>query len=50
MTSKIVSDISDFIFVSDTPKKVDAIFYPEVPILISQNMQPPFTVKVMHNG
>lgn len=28
LTSKIISDISDFIFVSDTPKKVDAIFLP----------------------
>lgn len=28
MTAKIISDISDFIFVSDTPKKVDAIFLP----------------------
>lgn len=34
--NKIISDISDYIFVSDTPQKVDAIFlpggsYPELP-------------------
>ncbi len=28
MNNKIITDISDFIFVSDTPKKVDAIFLP----------------------
>lgn len=28
MTKRIISDISDFIFVSDTPCKVDAIFLP----------------------
>lgn len=28
MTTKIIFDISDFIFVSDEPKKVDAIFLP----------------------
>lgn len=28
MISKIISDISDFIFVSDKPQKADAIFLP----------------------
>lgn len=28
MTKRTISDISDFIFVSDTPRKVDAIFLP----------------------
>ncbi len=28
MNSRIISDISDFIFVADTPKMVDAIFLP----------------------
>lgn len=28
LTTKIISDISDFIFVSDEPKKVDAILLP----------------------
>ena len=28
MTNKIISDISDFIFISDRPQKVDAIFLP----------------------
>lgn len=28
MTNRIITDISDFIFVSDTPRKVDAIFLP----------------------
>lgn len=28
MTNRIISDISDFIFISDAPQKVDAIFLP----------------------
>ena len=28
MTNRIITDISEFIFVSDTPRKVDAIFLP----------------------
>ena len=28
MTDRIITDISDFIFVSDKPRKVDAVFLP----------------------
>lgn len=28
MTNRIITDISDYIFVSDEPQKVDAIFLP----------------------
>ena len=28
MTDRIITDISDFIFVSDKPRKIDAVFLP----------------------
>lgn len=44
--NKIISDISDYIFVSDEPKKVDAIFLPGG----SHPEQPEYAAKLYHIG
>ena len=46
MISKIISDISDFIFVSDKPQKADAIFLPGG----SHPEQPEYAAELYHNG
>ena len=33
--NKIISDISDYIFISDEPEKVDAIFLPGATVTVS---------------
>ena len=44
--NKIISDISDFIFISDEPEKVDAIFLPGG----SHPGLPEYAVKLYHKG
>ena len=44
--NKIISDISDFIFISDRPQKVDAIFLPGG----SHPEQPESAAEMYHNG
>lgn len=39
MTNRIITDISDYIFVHDEPQKVDAVFFPAVLIRSSPNMR-----------
>lgn len=46
MNSRIISDISNFIFVADTPKKVDAIFLPGG----SHPTQPEYAAELYHKG
>lgn len=46
MTNKIIADISDFIFISDKPQKVDAIFLPGG----SHPEQPESAAEMYHNG
>ena len=46
MNNKIITDISNFIFVSDEPKKVDAIFLPGG----SYPEQPEYAAKLYKNG
>lgn len=46
MTNKIISDISDYIFVSDEPQKVDAIFLPGG----SFPEQPEYAAELYHKG
>ncbi len=46
MTNKIIADISDFIFVSDAPKTVDAIFLPGG----SHPEQPEYAAKLYREG
>ncbi len=46
MTNKFIADISDFIFVSDTPQKVDAIFLPGG----SHPEQPEYAAKLYQDG
>ncbi len=46
MISKIISDISDFIFVSDKPQKAEAIFLPGG----SHPEQPEYAAELYHNG
>lgn len=48
--NKIISDISDYIFISDEPEKVDASFCREGHILSNLNMRPNCTIKVMSSG
>lgn len=44
--NKIISDISDYIFVADTPQKVDAIFLPGG----SYPQQPEYAAELFHKG
>lgn len=44
--NKIISDISDYIFVADIPKKVDAIFLPGS----SYSEQPEYAAELFHKG
>lgn len=46
MTNKIITDISDFIFITDEPKKVDAIFLPGG----SHPEQPEYAVQLYQQG
>lgn len=46
MTNRIITDISNFIFVSDEPKKADAIFLPGG----SHPEQPEYAAKLYHEG
>ena len=46
MDKKIIKDISDFIFVSDEPEKVDAIFLPGG----SHPVQPEYAAELYRNG
>ena len=46
MNNRIITDISNFIFVSDEPKKVDAIFLPGG----SHPEQPEYAAKLYKNG
>lgn len=46
MTNRIISDISDFIFVSDKPQKADVIFLPGS----SQPQMPEYAAKLYHEG
>ncbi len=46
MAKRIITDISDFIFVSDAPKRVDAIFLPGG----SHPQQPEYAAELYHKG
>lgn len=46
MSDRIISDIADFIFVSDEPEKVDAIFLPGG----SYSEQPEYAAELYHQG
>ena len=46
MDKRIIKDISDFIFVSDEPEKVDAIFLPGG----SHPAQPEYAAELYRNG
>lgn len=46
MTDRIITDISDYIFVSDEPQKVDAIFLPGG----SHPEQPEYAAELYHKG
>lgn len=46
ITNRIITDISDYIFVSDEPEKVDAIFLPGG----SHPEQPEYTAELYHKG
>ena len=46
MKSRIITDISNFIFISDTPRKVDAMFLPGG----SHPEQPEYAAKLYHEG
>ena len=46
MTNRIISDISDYIFVSDEPQNVDAIFLPGG----SHPEQPEYAAELYHKG
>lgn len=46
MTNRIITDISNFIFVSDAPQKADAIFLPGG----SHPEQPEYAAKLFHEG
>ncbi len=46
MTNRIITDISDYIFVSDVPQKVDAIFLPGG----SHPQQPEYAAELYHKG
>ncbi len=46
MTDRIISDISDYIFVSDEPQKADAIFLPGG----SHPEQPEYAAELYHKG
>lgn len=46
MTNRIITDISNYIFVSDEPKKVDAIFLPGG----SHPEQPEYAAELYHKG
>ncbi len=46
MTNRIIADITDFIFISDEPEKVDAIFLPGG----AHPDQPEFAAKLYHQG
>ena len=44
--NKIISDISDYIFISDEPEKADAIFLPGG----SHPEQPEYAAELYHKG
>ena len=46
MNERIITDISDFIFVSDKPKTVDAVFLPGG----SHPEQPEYAAKLYNKG
>ena len=46
MTNRIITDISDYIFVADEPQKVDAIFLPGG----SHPEQPEYAAELYHKG
>ena len=46
MTNRIITDISDYIFVADEPQKVDAIFLPGG----SHPQQPEYAAELYHKG
>lgn len=46
MGNRIITDISDFIFVSDSPEKVDAIFLPGC----SHPAQPEYAAQLYRDG
>lgn len=46
MTGRLITDISNFIFVSDSPHKVDAVFLPGG----SHPEQPEYAAKLYHEG
>lgn len=50
MASRIITDISDFIFVEDTPEPADAIFLPAAPTPSSPNTPPPCTARDTGSG
>ncbi len=50
MTNRIITDISDYIFVSDEPQKADAIFFRTAHTPNSPNMPQNYTVKAWLNG
>ena len=50
MTNRIITDISDYIFVSDEPQKVDAIFLPGGLHPDKPNMPQNCILKVWLNG
>lgn len=49
MMNRIITDISDYIFVSDKPTKADVIFLPGGTILLSLSMLPSSITKAMQN-
>lgn len=50
MTKRIITDISDYIFVSDEPQKVDAIFLPGGSHRHNPNMPQSCTAKAWQSG
>ena len=50
MDKRIITDISNFIFVSDKPEAADAIFCPAALILNSPNMRSSCTIRAMQSG
>lgn len=50
MKNRIITDISNYIFVADEPEKVDAIFCPVVHTRNNPNMPQNFITKAMRNG
>lgn len=49
MNERIITDISDFIFLSDKPQKVDAVFCRAVRTPNSRNMRQSCIIKALLN-